>query len=87
MPQLEGYPECGWAFVPRAWGKGLATESLRAILKWSDGALPTSEIRCIVEPRNTASIRVAEKCGFDRLGTLTSDLGESILFGRPPRAS
>jgi RimJ/RimL family protein N-acetyltransferase len=32
---LEGVPEAGWAFIPDAWGKGLATEAMAAVLAWA----------------------------------------------------
>jgi RimJ/RimL family protein N-acetyltransferase len=80
IPQLEGTPEAGWAFVPSAWGKGYATETVRAILDWTTRALPGREVRCIVDPENAASMRVAEKAGFRSLGTIESELGTSVLF-------
>ncbi len=66
IAELEGYPEAGWAFGPDAWGRGLATEAVSAILSWADEAL-TAEVRCIISPDNIASIRVAGKCGFAHL--------------------
>lgn len=47
---LEGVPEAGWAFIPDAWGKGLATEAMAAVLAWGDTALKAPEIRCIIDP-------------------------------------
>ncbi len=87
VPELVGYPEAGWAFVPRVWGMGYATETVRAILAWSARALPGREVRCIVDPENGASLRVAEKAGFVRGPTLVNDLGTSILFSWRQSAS
>ena len=36
MPELEGYPEAGYAFAPAVWGKGVASEALGAFVNWSD---------------------------------------------------
>ncbi|NCX50981.1 MAG: GNAT family N-acetyltransferase, partial [Burkholderiaceae bacterium] len=36
IPELGGFPEAGWAFVPAAWGKGYATEAMGAIFNWAD---------------------------------------------------
>lgn len=82
IPELDGFPEAGWALIPRAWGRGLATEAVTAFLAWSDRVLPSREVRCIIEPRNVQSIRVAEKCGFTAIATIESDLGTSRLFAR-----
>jgi RimJ/RimL family protein N-acetyltransferase len=82
IEQLEGFPEVGWAFVPAAWGRGLASEAVGAIAHWSDIALTSSEIRCIIDPRNTPSIRVAEKNGFARIDEVENELGVSLVFSR-----
>ena len=68
LAELTGYPEAGWAFVPDGWGRGLATEAMAAVLCWSDGALKRPEIRCIIDPGNIASQRVAAKLGFEAMG-------------------
>ena len=64
LPELEGVPEAGWAFVPDAWGRGLATEAMGAALAWSDETMGRPEIRCIIDPGNGASQGVAAKLGF-----------------------
>jgi RimJ/RimL family protein N-acetyltransferase len=79
---LEGFPEAGWAFGFDHWGQGLASETLFALTKWTDSMPGLPEIRCIIDPVNGASIRVAERCGFAPIGAVTSDLGESIVFAR-----
>ncbi|MBY9066000.1 GNAT family N-acetyltransferase [Hyphomonas sp. WL0036] len=66
-------PEAGWAFTPASWGKGLATEAVRAMHAWLDA----SEFRsscCVIEPDNSGSQRVAEKLGYQRTG-------ETLLAG------
>lgn len=79
---LEGVPEAGWAFVPDAWGKGLATEAISAILAWADKELAAPEIRCIIDEGNLASKRVAEKLGFRFLQTSEEEIGLISLYGR-----
>ena len=79
---LEGVPEAGWAFIPEAWGKGLATEAMSAVLKWADEALTVSEIRCIIDPGNRPSRRVADKLGFRSLGFSDEEIGRIELFAR-----
>ncbi len=82
IPELEGYPEAGWAFVPDAWGRGLATEAMAAILAWADKALGRPEIRCIIDPGNTASQRVAAKLGFEAMGEVDFPPGRTELYRR-----
>jgi len=63
-PLPDGMPEAGWVFAQRFHGKGYATEAMAAALQWVDVALKGPAIFAIVAPANTASIRVAQKCGF-----------------------
>jgi ribosomal-protein-alanine N-acetyltransferase len=50
------------------WGRGLATEAAQASIEWGFANLPLDRIVAITHVENTASQRVAEKCGliFDR---------------------
>jgi RimJ/RimL family protein N-acetyltransferase len=63
-PPLDGAPEAGWVLAPWAHGRGFATEALSAVLRWRDANLPGERTVCLIDPENTASVRVAEKCGF-----------------------
>ncbi len=58
----------GYALAPEVWGKGLATESVRAMI---DAAFSLSEVSVIeasVQVGNPASRRVLEKVGFVHVG-------------------
>jgi len=57
-------PELGWHLIPEARGQGYATEAARAARHWGFGILPT--FVSYVDPRNTASNRVAERLGATR---------------------
>ena len=57
-------PEAGWALAPWAHGRGWASEAVYAALAWSDQHLPAVRTVCMISPQNTASLRVAEKCGY-----------------------
>lgn len=60
-------PEAGWAFMPALWGKGYATEAVRAMHDWLDARnVPAS--CCVIELDNSGSRRVAEKMGYARTG-------------------
>jgi RimJ/RimL family protein N-acetyltransferase len=65
-PGIEGLPEAGWLFAREAFGQGYASEAVTAMLAWADRALDAPETVAIIDADNAASIRVAEKCGFDR---------------------
>jgi RimJ/RimL family protein N-acetyltransferase len=80
-PRIGGLPEMGWLFAREAAGQGYATEAAAAGLAWIDAALSPPETVAIIDHANAASIRVAEKCGFDaRQDALYR--GESILLFR-----
>src|SRR3546814_1134990 len=68
IPELEGVPEAGWAFDADHWGAGYATEAMTAALGWADAHLEAADVRCIIDPGNKASERVAAKLGFKRIG-------------------
>ncbi len=79
---LGGHIEAGWAFIPSAWGKGYATEAMRAVMGWSDSNLPTTEIRAIIDHGNVASQRVAAKCGFKLLIPALPEMPKTALWRR-----
>ena len=62
---MRGVPELGWALAPFAHGKGYATEATRAALTWGDKHLPSRRTVCMIHVDNLASIRVAEKIGYE----------------------
>ncbi len=68
VAQLEGVPEAGWAIAPDFWGQGVASEVMAAALTWADDGLAAPEVRCIIDPGNGASERVAAKLGFAVIG-------------------
>lgn len=69
-PPLPEVPEMGWVLVPEAHGRGLGTEAVRAALSWIERRHGVQETQCLIDPANAPSIRLAEKCGFFRRGSL-----------------
>lgn len=51
-------------------GKGLTTEALNLVVKYSFNNLKALRAHAFVDPKNVASIRVLEKAGFKREGLL-----------------
>ncbi|HEX7784348.1 MAG TPA: GNAT family N-acetyltransferase [Sphingobium sp.] len=82
---LDGAPEIGWALMPEAGGRGLATELAVAVTGWADIALKARATRCIIEPDNAASLRVAGKAGYTEIGRAA--LGEKAVIVLERRAA
>ena len=66
----KGWPgvEMAWALVPAARGRGYAAEAARAAIDWSFATLDLERIVSIIDPRNTASEKVASTLGQRRTG-------------------
>lgn len=56
--------ELGYRLAPAFWGRGLATEAVRATLDQGFGELGLASVIAIVQPANVASVRVIQKVGF-----------------------
>ena len=59
--------EIAYFFDPNYWGKGYATELVWASIGYGFDHFEFSEIKAFAHPKNKASIRVLEKCGFKYL--------------------
>jgi RimJ/RimL family protein N-acetyltransferase len=68
MAGLQDIPEAGWALMPHAAGRGIATEAMSAVLDWADAQLSADRTGCIIDPGNAASLRVAAKLGYVETG-------------------
>jgi RimJ/RimL family protein N-acetyltransferase len=81
-PPLGDAPESGWVLASWAHGQGYATEALRAVLAWSDAELAGRSTACLIDPENTASIRVAIKCGYVERGRVDFKGSPSLVLRR-----
>ncbi|XXX78962.1 GNAT family N-acetyltransferase [Sorangium sp. So ce134] len=61
--RFDGAPEAGWVLASWAHGRGFAAEAMEAVLSRSDAAGHPRTV-CIIDPANTASLRVADKLGY-----------------------
>ncbi len=66
-PSLKGIPEMGWVIASKFQGQGYASEALSACLDWADSHLTTRQISCIIHRQNSASLRISEKLGFEKV--------------------
>jgi len=79
---MQATPELGWALIAEAHGKGFATEAVRAVTAWGDVNLRSERTVCLIDARNAASIRVAEKSGFLRFDAAVTGTTELLFFER-----
>ncbi len=80
QPSIRNSPEIGWVLAPNARGKGYATEAVRAALAWGGAHLPSPSTFCLIHPGNAASIRVADKCGFNQYCQTTYKNEPTLIF-------
>ena len=64
--------EAGYIVSPEARGRGVAARALRLLGDWALSELELERLELRITAENTASIRVAERCGFVREGVLRS---------------
>jgi len=67
----EGWPgfEIGWGLSSKHWGRGYATEAVKACISYAFGELGRKHLISIIDPDNIRSIRVAERVGEKLEGT------------------
>jgi len=69
--------DLGYRFLPEYWGRGLATESGRAVVDYGFTHLALDHIIGLVVPDHRASCRVLEKLGF-RFAEVINYRGEDV---------
>lgn len=66
---MDDVPEAGWIIHRDLWGKGAATEIMRAVFAWFDETHGRQRIACMIEQGNDPSVRVAQGFGFVPCGS------------------
>ena len=81
--------EVGWRLDRGAWGHGYATEAGAATLEWAWATLDVDRVVSVIDPRNEASVRVAERLGLRRLRDDESDGRPVVIMAvdRPLRSA
>ncbi len=72
-------PEIGYWLGRAHWGKGLATEQARALIRYGFDVLRLPLVRARAFADNPASLRVQAKLGFRKIG---SGIGRSVARGK-----
>ena len=62
--------ELSYGFRRDCWGRGYAAEAASACVRHGFAERGLAKIVADVDPANTASVHVLEKCGFERVGEL-----------------
>ena len=62
-------PEIGFILHPDYWGRGYAREAMEAVIARIFERLPIPEITADVDPRNTPSLALLQRLGFEKTST------------------
>lgn len=62
--------EIGFELSREYWGKGIAGEALRAVIGYGFSELNLNRIEALIEPANSPSQKLIERCGFLKEGLL-----------------
>ncbi|MFJ9119447.1 GNAT family N-acetyltransferase [Streptomyces sp. NPDC102394] len=84
-PAAAGKADLGYLFLPRAWGRGYATEACAAALGWLEGVLPGEPVVLTTQTANRGSLRLAAKLGFSEVEKFEAWGAEQWLGIRWPR--
>lgn len=76
--------DIGYAFLPQFWSRGFAVEAARRVMDSASEKFGLTRLVAIVDPLNTASIRLLERIGFtyEKMVRLSADDIELKLFAR-----
>ena len=74
--------DIGYAFLPRYWSKGYATEAVLAVKEYAKNTIGLKRLVAITDSANQGSIRVLEKIGltFEKVVRLSEDDIELKLY-------
>jgi RimJ/RimL family protein N-acetyltransferase len=88
-----GIAQTGYWVAPEARGRGLAGTALALLSRWALATLPLIRLQLFTDVDNPASMRVAERAGFAREGTLRNwydlrgERRDAVMFSLLPGAS
>jgi RimJ/RimL family protein N-acetyltransferase len=68
----ESEAELGYIVTPEARGRGAGTAILQALTDWAFAEAGALRVRLVIDTRNPASLKVAERAGYVREGVMRS---------------
>lgn len=72
--------ELGYDLHPSAWGRGLATEAAREVMRQAFGRFGLDRVVAVVKPEHRTSQRVLEKVGLVRVGPRQAYGAQMLLY-------
>jgi ribosomal-protein-alanine N-acetyltransferase len=72
--------EIGYFLDETCWGKGITTRAVKLLERIGFGDLKLTRIEILMDPANTASERVAIKCGYGKEGTMKKAIKRKGTF-------
>jgi [ribosomal protein S5]-alanine N-acetyltransferase len=72
--------EIGYELLPPEQGNGFMHEAVRAVMDYGFAVIGLRSIEAVVHPDNTKSIRLLERNDFAKMGTLTEDDVERLIY-------
>jgi RimJ/RimL family protein N-acetyltransferase len=85
QPSIAGEPEMGWIFDRSVHGQGIAYEACECALMWADEMLRAVSYPAIIDRENVASMKLAERLGFERQEDAIYRGGPIALYRRAGR--
>jgi ribosomal-protein-alanine N-acetyltransferase len=81
--------ELGYTFDRSYWGQGYATEAAARVFEYASSTMPFRPIVSVIHPDNTASIKIAKRCGAQQEDNVMLMEQEFLRFVWPslPRRS
>lgn len=73
-----------YSVFPAHRGKGVAPRAVRLMTEWAFGDVGLAELWLEIDPQNVASVRVAEKCGFEPAEANADGAGKLVFVARKP---
>jgi RimJ/RimL family protein N-acetyltransferase len=82
-PEFGEEPEMGWIMAAESHGQGFAWEACRAAVDWAEAHLEPTPMWAIIAPANEASLKLAEKLGFERVRETLYHDDPTLVLRRP----
>ena len=76
-----------YSVFPGSRGRGIAPRAVRLLAEWAFGEVGLTQLLLETDEANAASVRVAEKCGFQRIDSRTAEKSDgaphtTVVFAR-----